>query len=122
MKFNIYAVRIFSLNWTRSLAFYKDTIGLPVKFENADMGWAEFDLGGASLGLEQATPSDDDSEHLVGRFVGLSLQVDDIDAVYQQLTGAGVEFKGPPARQPWGGVLAHFIDPDDNVITLLGTA
>jgi predicted enzyme related to lactoylglutathione lyase len=52
----------------------------------------------------------------------ISLQVDDIDVLYQELTDKGVEFEGPPAEQPWGGVLAHFKDPDGDTITLLGSA
>jgi predicted enzyme related to lactoylglutathione lyase len=27
----------------------------------------------------------------------------------------------PPEKQPWGGIVAHFRDPDGNVITLLGS-
>ena len=63
---------------------------------------------------------DAQAQSFVGRFVGISLQVDDIDVIYQELTEKGVEFEGPPAKQPWGGVLAHFKDPDGNTITLLG--
>ncbi|MDH3643838.1 MAG: hypothetical protein OES38_17160 [Gammaproteobacteria bacterium] len=32
----------------------------------------------------------------------------------------GVEFVEPPERQPWGGVLAHFKDPEQNIMTLVG--
>ena len=32
----------------------------------------------------------------------------------------GVGFVGPPEAQPRGGVLAHFRDPDGNVLTLPG--
>ena len=35
------------------------------------------------------------------------------------LEGKGVRFVRPPKRQPWGGRLAHFSDPDGNVVTLL---
>ena len=31
-----------------------------------------------------------------------------------------VEFLAPPEKQPWCGSLAHFRDPDGNVLTLLG--
>lgn len=52
--------------------------------------------------------------------MGISIQVDDIHLVYNDLCGKGVKFTGPPAKQPWGGVLAHMVDPDNNVVTLLG--
>jgi predicted enzyme related to lactoylglutathione lyase len=35
------------------------------------------------------------------------------------LVGTGVEIVGQPARQPWGGILAHIADPDRNVLTLV---
>lgn len=38
----------------------------------------------------------------------------------QTLLARGVEFLAPPQRMPWGGVLAHFRDPDGNVLTLVG--
>ena len=28
----------------------------------------------------------------------------------------------PPEKQPWGGILAHFRDSDDNVLTRAGNA
>ena len=120
MKYKMYAQRIFCFHWKECVSFFKDTIGLPVKFESEEMGWAEFDLGGISLAVERQDEDDAEALSLVGRFVGISLQVDDIDTIYQELTGKGVEFEGQPAKQPWGGVLAHFKDPDGNTITLLG--
>jgi lactoylglutathione lyase len=120
MKYKMYAQRVFCFHWKECFSFYKDTIGLPVKFESEEMGWAEFDIGGVSLALERQDETDAEAQSFVGRFVGISLQVDDIDVIYQELTGKGVEFEGPPAKQPWGGVLAHFKDPDGNTLTLLG--
>ena len=46
MKYKLYAQRIFCFHWNECFSFYKDTIGLPVKFESEEMGWAEFDVGG----------------------------------------------------------------------------
>ena len=85
------------------------------------MGWAQFDTGGSQLAIERADPDDTETAELVGRYVGVSLQVSDIDAKYKTLLDRGVEFLGPPEMQPWGGTLAHFRDPEDNVLTLLGS-
>ena len=116
----MYAQRVFSYRWSKSVSFYKETIGLPLKFESDEMGWAEFDLGGVSLAVERQNPNDEESKSLVGRFVGISIRVDDMEAVYQELLKKGVEFDGAPENQEWGGVLAHFKDPDGNTLTLLG--
>jgi len=45
----------------------------------------------------------------VGRFIGCSLRVAEIDATYRELL----------ASMPLGGVLPHFKDPDGNILTLL---
>jgi len=55
----------------------------------------------------------------VGRFVGVTLMVDDIAETYARLTSRGVEFTGRPEKQHWGGTLAHFKDLDGNVLTLM---
>jgi lactoylglutathione lyase len=68
-------------------------------------------------------PEDDDEEHgaLVGRNLCVSLSVSDIDKTYTTLCDCGVEFLSPPNKQPWGGTLAHFKDPEGNLLTLLGS-
>ncbi len=84
------------------------------------MGWAQLATGEGQLALERVQPGDEESEALVGRYVGVSLQVEDIHATHKTLVDRGVEFTMPPTKQPWGGVLAHLKDPDGNVLTLLG--
>ena len=46
--------------------------------------------------------------------------VDDINGTYETLRSRGVNFVAPPEQQSWGGSLAHFLDSDGNVLTLLG--
>jgi catechol 2,3-dioxygenase-like lactoylglutathione lyase family enzyme len=119
-SYELYAVRIFVRDWKRSLDFYSQTLGMPVRMANEDLGWAELGIGGAPLALERAQLGDPESHGLLGRFVGVSLRVEDVAATYEQLRARGVEFVGPPEKQPWGGTLAHFRDPDGNVLTLFG--
>ena len=116
----IYAVRIFVRQWPEACAFYGETLGLAERFRGDEFGWAEYDLGGPCFGVERVPPGDGEGEALVGRFVGVSLRVEDIDAVYRSLKAKGVRFTAPPQKEDWGGTLAHFQDPDGNVLTLLG--
>lgn len=116
----LYAVRVFVHDWERAFDFYANVLGLPVKFNEPALGWAEFDIGGPSLGLERVAQDDNEGAELIGRFVGISFQVDDIDTVYKNLREKGVEFAEPPTKQDWGGTLAHFKDPAGNILTLLG--
>ena len=39
----------------RSVAFYRDTLGLRLKFESP--GWSEFETGGTTLALHPGTPA-----------------------------------------------------------------
>ena len=39
----------------RAVAFHRDTLGLPLKFESP--GWSEFETGGTTLALHTAAPA-----------------------------------------------------------------
>ena len=116
----LYAVRIFVRHWLDACEFYGTTLGLTERYRNDEIGWAEYDLGGPCLGVELVQPGDSEGDALVGRFVGVSLRVDDIGEVYGSLQKKGVQFSSPLEKQDWGGSLAHFQDPDGNTLTLLG--
>jgi predicted enzyme related to lactoylglutathione lyase len=128
MDFRLIVARVFVRDWPRAVAFYRDTLGIPVAYESEEFGWAQLATGEAQLALERFTPETpergstaaNEEEQLVGRFLGVSLAVSDIDASYRELTSRGVSFLAPPERMPWGGVLAHLRDPDGNVLTLVG--
>jgi predicted enzyme related to lactoylglutathione lyase len=122
VKLTLRYLRVFALDWERLTDFYESAVGLPVRYKNSDMGWAEFDVGEASLAVERVRPEDAEAEALTRRFLGVSLAVDDIQSAYATLRDRNVHFLAPPAQQPWGGWLAHFQDPEGNVLTLLGTA
>ena len=116
----LYAFRVFVDDWDRACQFYGHTLDLPIKFKDASMGWAEFDVGGPSLVLERVVDDGVEGRSPAKRFLGISLQVDDISATYQKLQEKGVQFTAPPEKQYWGGTLAHFKDPEGSTLTLLG--
>jgi predicted enzyme related to lactoylglutathione lyase len=70
--------------------------------------------------LERCDPDDEEAKDLVGRFVATSIEVQDVHATYARLSAKGVEFTSKPTKQTWGGTLAHFKDPDGNILTVLG--
>jgi len=120
MGFELAVVRIFVSDWERALRFYTETLGIPASYRSDEYGWAELDTGSARLALERVAPDDAEGRSLTGRFIGVSLRVDDVDATYVALSKRGVEFPGIPREQPWGGILAHLRDPDGNILTLVG--
>ncbi len=122
LAYRLDLVRVFVTDWARAIRFYTETLGMPTTFRSDEMGWAQLATGEGQLALERADPKDPEGRELVGRFVGVSLQVSDIWTTHRVLLARGVEFVAPPEKQPWGGVLAHLRDPDGNVLTLLGSA
>jgi catechol 2,3-dioxygenase-like lactoylglutathione lyase family enzyme len=117
----LYGCRVFVKDLDRARTFYGETLGLAVKW---DYGTAiGYDVG-ADLIVEAFDPDEEEEDpdflRAPGGFLGISLQVDDIDASYRELSARGVRFISPPQKMPWGGTLAHFKDPSGNVLTLLG--
>lgn len=111
------AVRVFTRDFPRAESFYRDTLGLKVLFVEAD--FCVFDTGTTKLVLEAQAPDDPETDALVGRFAAISFRVTAIDEVIADLRHKGVTFDGEPERQDWGGILAHFFDPDGNTLTLV---
>ena len=121
VEYRLFAVRVFVTDWDRAMRFYSETLGMNIAYRNDELGWAQMAPGAGQLALERVDPLDEEAQALVGRFVGVSLQVPDIYTTYEELVKRGVEFVDPPEKQPWGGVLAHLRDPDGNILSLLGT-
>ena len=91
----------------RSLAFYRDLLGLDVGYTSESM--AELPTAGLVLDEEAGfTPSD------VAVTVGL--RVDDVDSVFTHLDARGVPVAEPPTDRPWGVRNFYITDPDGYVI------
>lgn len=114
----LYGLRVFVEDLPAARRFYHDVLGFPIDWEEHDA--IGFELGAILIveAVDKSSPAEDRA--LIGRFVGCSIAVDNIEASYHALTSKGVKFSGPPEPQRWGGVLAHFEDPSGNVLTLLG--
>ncbi|MDX2025987.1 VOC family protein [Microcella sp.] len=108
-------------------AFYRDTLGLTVTDESMGHLSIELPAGGFVL----VYPKDD---HVAASYTMLNLEVNDIDAAVDELTGRGVTFeryagmphddrgiiRGIAADQ--GPDIAWFTDPSGNIISVLQNA
>jgi len=115
-------LRVFAFpgEWVEAVAFYGDTLGLRLVSRENKAGVAVFKLGASdTLSVERANPKDREEKKLVGRFLGVSIAVDDIRRAYKELSVAGVMFDAAPQRKGWGGTLTHFRDPAGNVLALV---
>ena len=93
--------------WTARWLSFGTVSVCPSEFSDADFGYAEFDTPGAGFAVAR------DPER-AGRHTGIGFAVEDLDAAHAQLSAVGVEFTRPPTREPWGGYMAIFADPDGN--------
>lgn len=102
----------------RALKFWTEQVGFRVATDQP-MGsgrrWIELAIPGAETGLVLFTP--EGHEDRIGSFFNGSFGCDDVDYTYRQLSARGVEFEGPPEKQPWG-TYAKFRDPDGNTFVL----
>jgi predicted enzyme related to lactoylglutathione lyase len=105
-----YAIH-FVADMDRAVAFYRDTVGLPLKF--ASPGWSEFATGATTLALHPA------SDKNPAGTTHLGLHAEDIAGVHRALTGAGVRFTRPPTPEH-GVTLAEFVDSEGARVSLSG--
>jgi predicted enzyme related to lactoylglutathione lyase len=87
----------------RALKFYTDKLGFKVATDQ-EMGpgrrWIELRIGKAETRVVLFTM--DGEEGRIGTQMNCSIACDDVDATYRQLSARGVEFDGPPKKEPWG--------------------
>ncbi|HEX9549059.1 MAG TPA: VOC family protein [Acidimicrobiales bacterium] len=92
------------VDYERSVAFYRDRLGLAI-YRDFGSGVVFF-LGGGFL--EISGRSDGPS----GPNLQLWLQVRDVDETLGQLVDAGVTVLRPPTTEPWGLRESWIADPD----------
>lgn len=98
---------------TRSIAFYRDKLGLPLKFESPE--WTEFATGATTLALHgggQAVNRGGDQSKLAGT-CSIGFNTDDLQRTFEELQKKGVNFVMPPSDREQEGIrLAVALDPD----------
>ena len=102
MKLN-YVIE-FVADMDRAVTFYRDVLGLPLKFQSP--GWSEFSTGETSLGLHPA------SEKNPAGSIELGFNVANLGMFHREMSAKGVQFSMPPTKQDFGGILAQFVDSE----------
>ncbi len=112
-------LRLFVDSIDAVLPFYRALMGEPLA-QDAAAGFVVFDASGVNVVVEHVdTDADPADRALVGRFTGVSFEVDDIADAHAKLSAAGVLFTAEPELQPWGGWLATLQDPAGNQLQLV---
>ena len=112
MNITIQYVNIYVTNLLQSIEFYRDKLGFSLQFSDDEHGYASFDAGPIRVGLAEVGLSQRD---LTGRHTGVGFCTADLEQTYAECVRRGVKFSMQPERQPWGGFMAMFEDPDGNV-------
>jgi predicted enzyme related to lactoylglutathione lyase len=97
----------------RAVKFYRDVIGLPLKFESP--GWSEFETGGTKLGLHPASEKNPPGKLEMG------FNVENLQKFYDEMRAKGVTFSMPPKKQDFGEMLAQFVDSEGAHVSAAGS-
>ena len=104
-----YAI-VFVSDMKRSVTFYRDVLGLPLKFETA--GWTEFATEGSTLALHatEETARPDDNYERPGR-CRTGFCVPDLDEFHKRMVEKNVPCIQEP-KELFGARIAQYRDPD----------
>jgi lactoylglutathione lyase len=112
-----YAI-VFVHDMKQSVSFYRDVIGLPLRFESP--GWTEFATDGATLALHtsdvSASPSGSRQPEPAGR-CRPGLAVPNLDEFHKRMVDKRVPCVQEP-RETFGARIAQYVDPDGLVLSV----
>jgi len=111
-------VIVFVSDMARSVAFYKDVIGLMLKFETPE--WTEFATQGATLALHAGDAPDggepDADRHPAG-ICRSGFSVPDLQAFHDRMIEHGVTCVQEP-KETFGAKIAQYADPDGLIFSV----
>jgi uncharacterized glyoxalase superfamily protein PhnB len=112
---------LFVRDVSASTAFFQDKLGFEIDFLYGEPPF----YGSVSRGeicLHFRCVHKPNFAELAVREVSLILatvEVSDVQALFDEFKERGVEFAQTPTKQPWGGTDFHVRDPDGNVISFV---
>jgi predicted enzyme related to lactoylglutathione lyase len=95
----------FVADMDQAVRFYRDRLGLPLKFQSPE--WSEFATGATTLALHLAS-----AVNPAGK-IGLGFGVPDLETFYEEMSASGVKFTQPPKSEE-GASVARFLDSEGN--------
>lgn len=109
-------------NYPEMLAFYRDTLGLEIAYEQGE--FANFVSTPTNLGLVsrssmlETTGDEGFDGARNGSSVGLGFYFNtnaEVDAAFASIVEKGARVVSAPTTMPWGEYIGFFADPDNNV-------
>jgi lactoylglutathione lyase len=111
-------VIVFVSDMTRSVSFYRDVLGLPLRFESP--GWTEFATEGATLALHASKASPAEKGHPQEVPAGRcrpGLSVPNLDEFHKRMVEKAVPCLQEP-KEVFGARIAQYVDPDGLAISV----
>jgi catechol 2,3-dioxygenase-like lactoylglutathione lyase family enzyme len=108
------SIRIITDDVERLAGFYEKATGLPVTRANQDFAELATGAGTLAIGSTRTVPvfAPGAARAADNHSVIIEFLVDDVDAIYENLTG----FVNKPTTMPWGNRSLLFRDPDGNLV------
>jgi len=121
----LFGFRLLVSDFSASVNFWRDIMGLTMSYGDEAIGYAYFDTGGAALelfrrddhaaALGEVTPTPKPSGHSGV----ITFKVDDVDTTYAELVKRGAtSVTNPKDRPEWYARTAHLSDPDGYLIEI----
>ena len=108
-------VIVFVSDMNRSVAFYRDVIGLSLKIDSPE--WSEFATEGATLGLHRGDGSRPEGTESPAGSSRPGLSVRDLDAFHLRMVEHNVTCTQQP-KDLFGSRMAQYLDPDGLAISV----
>lgn len=105
---------IFVSDMARSVSFYRDVLGIPLKFETPE--WTEFATEGATLALHKSEGSEVNNDRQPGQ-CRPGFQVPNLEEFHQRM----IKMKVPCVQEPteiFGARVAQYADPDGLIFSV----
>ncbi len=100
---------VFVSDMARSVSFFRDVIGIPLRFESPD--WTEFATDGATLALHKSSrPAEADTVERAG-MCRTGFQVSNLDEFHARMIKNDVRCAQEPT-EIFGARIAQYVDPD----------
>ncbi|MHC0035411.1 VOC family protein [Pseudoneobacillus sp. C159] len=122
MKLAMKYVILYVNDFAKTMEFYRDILGLPVRMQ-ADT-YVEFDTGATILSINTRNSA----KEITGLSISEGLQasqtfevgfvVEDVEACIDELRQKGVTILTEPVTKPWGQTVAYVGDPDGHFIEI----
>jgi catechol 2,3-dioxygenase-like lactoylglutathione lyase family enzyme len=121
---DLVSIRVITEDVERLASFYERVTGLPATRASEDFAELSTKAGTLAIGSTRTVPvfapgapgAPGAARAAANQSVIIEFLVDDVDAVYDNLTGYVHDFVSEPTTMPWGNRSLLLRDPDGNLV------